>query len=136
MEALTCFSLQTHHGDYASWPGKSQLFMNGDVLPTNIPGYTLLHQFATTSGYLLITDYDCPYEEATEFILLDSAFKIIDRRSVGAAYASYALEDITWSDAQHFTARFYGIQDRWHFAIRTGRVFWPMHRLAMTVSRA
>ena len=133
MQAITRCSLATHEGDYASWPGKSPLIVDGRELPIHIPGYTLLHQYETTSGYVLVTDYDCPFEECTVFILLDKAFNIVDRRFVGAAYCSYALEHISWSGEGQFIARFYGMQERWQFTIRTGRVWWPWHRLAMKV---
>lgn len=131
MRAITRFTLGTHQGEYADWPGKTPLIVDGNVLSTHIPGYTLLHQFAVPAGYLLVTDYDCPFEEVTEFILLDNDFKIIDKRAVGAAYSSYALETITWTDDTQFTAHFYGIADEWRFHIRSGKLAPFTHRLDM-----
>lgn len=35
-------------------------------------GYELLCQFETAAGYLLVTDYDCPFEEAVNFVLVSN----------------------------------------------------------------
>jgi hypothetical protein len=56
---------------------------------------------------LLVTDYDCPFEECTNFILLDAAFKKRASQSLGVPYGSFLLEKIERLDDAHFIATFY-----------------------------
>jgi hypothetical protein len=74
-----------------------------DVL---VPGYTLLHQFRVDDGYLLVTDHDCPFEEATTFTLLDPALRILSVCQVGKMYSSFLLTRLEWLDARRLTAWF------------------------------
>ena len=105
MQEINCFSLEGHTGEYETWPLRSRLFRGGTVLPLTLPGYSLLRQYATVEGYLLVTDYDCPYEEETNFILVDKDCKrILGERSFGTPYASWFLEDLFWHDDRRFTA--------------------------------
>jgi hypothetical protein len=87
------FSLEKHDGAYASWPATSLLFQNGLPTSTRIPGYVLLHEFAVPGGHLLITNYDCPYEEAITLVLLNHKLRILCHRTIGAWYESVWLED-------------------------------------------
>ena len=55
----------------------------------------MLHQFELPAGeYSLITDWDCPFEEAIEFILLDSTLKILAKRKLAVPYCSFLLENL------------------------------------------
>ena len=95
MQKINIFSLQTHLGEYKNWPLKTLLLKNGESTTTYLPGYELLHQFELpASEYLLITDWDCPFEEATEFILLDSTLKILAKRKLAVPYGSFLLENL------------------------------------------
>ena len=95
MEAITLFSLVTHSGAYKDWPLKTPLLLNGQPTLLAIPGFQMLHQFQLQSGdYLLITDWDCPFEEATEFLLISSDFKITARKKLGAPYVSFLLDTV------------------------------------------
>lgn len=109
MTPVDRFALETHEGPYSSWPLRSRLFADGAPTPVRVPGYVLLRQFELPDGhYLLATDYDCPFEEATNFILLGPDLKMLSHRSVGAMYSTFQLKHIAWHDAQHFTASFFG----------------------------
>ena len=111
-----CFSLETHDGPYEKWPTKSRLIVDGVMTEQRLPGYSLLRQFALEDAYLLVTDYDCPFEECTNFILLDAAFKKRVSRSLGVPYGSFLLDKIKQIDASHFIATFY-TDDRWSLSI-------------------
>lgn len=112
----TRFALETHTGPYDKWPLKSRLIVDGMLTELRIPGYSLLHQFEIADGYLLMTDYDCPFEEATVFILLDRQLQMLTHRSIGAPYGSFVLERIEWLDERNLIAVFYQ-DDRWKISI-------------------
>ena len=95
MQAVTLFSLAKHAGEYKDWPLKTPLLLNSQSTSLAIPGFQLLHQFKLQSGdYLLITDWDCPFEEATEFLLISNDFKISARKTLGAPYAGFLLDTV------------------------------------------
>ena len=109
MTPVDRFALETHDGPYSSWPLRSRLFADGEPTHVRVPGYVLLRQFELPDGhYLLATDYDCPYEEATNFVLLGPDLKVRSHRSVGAMYSTFQLKHLVWRDARHFTATFFG----------------------------
>ncbi len=114
---LNRLALEAHDGEYENWPTKSRLIVDGVMMDNHMPGYTLLHQFSLDDGYLLVTDYDCPFEECTNFILLDSSFKKRASRSLGGWYVSFLLEKIERLDATRFVATFY-TDDRWSLSIQ------------------
>lgn len=73
----------------------NRLLQNGVPTACYVPGYRLLHQFQTGTGdYLLICDWDCPFEEASEFVLLSPELRILARRSLGLPYASFVLDGV------------------------------------------
>lgn len=95
MQKINIFSLQAHLGEYKNWPLKTLLQKNGESTTTYLPGYEVLYQFELPAvEYLLITDWDCPFEEATEFILLDSTLKILAKRKLAVPYGSFLLENL------------------------------------------
>jgi hypothetical protein len=106
MTQLTEFSLETHSGPYESWPLKSRLLRNGQPTHLKLSGYQLLHQFRTDSGFLFVTDYDCPFEEMTHFTLCDSNLRRLSNRFLGAPYTSFLLRRVEWLDPRHFMAIF------------------------------
>ena len=110
------FALETHDGPYENWPSKSRLIVDGIVTNQRLPGYSLLHQFALDDGFLLLTDYDCPFEECTNFILLGKILKNRSSRSLGVPYGSFLLEKIEQLDTTQFIATFY-TDDPWKLSI-------------------
>ena len=92
METTTRYSLERHEGPYESWPLRLRLFIDGEPTAVRVPGYNLLHQVALPSGYLLVMDFDCPFEEATSFVLLDRNSRLLCTRTLSIPYGSYKLD--------------------------------------------
>jgi hypothetical protein len=108
MKPITLFSLQTHTGDYANWPQETQLLHNKEPTQTFLPGYQLLHQFQLISGeYLLIADGDCPFEEATEVLLLNADLTLAARHTFSVPYGSFNLDDLQVIDDANLKLTFY-----------------------------
>ena len=123
MKPTTQFLLETLDVPYEQRPSHSQLFVDGKPTSLRLPGYSLLYQFDTQAGFLLVTDYDSPYEETPNFILLSHDLRVVSRRSLGPGLtfipnASYLLKNIEWVDDWHFVAILYGEDSNWLFTIR------------------
>jgi hypothetical protein len=110
------FALEQHGGAYENWPLRSRLVVDGVVRDAAVPGYQLLHQFELPDGYFLVTDFDCPHEEATNFVLLSRSMDVLATRSLGAMYSSFLLDTLSWIDSRQLTATFYD-QDHWRIRI-------------------
>lgn len=110
------FSLETHDGPYEDWPLRSRVLADGAPTTTKLSGYNLLHQFAVTSGYLLITDFDCPFEETTVFTLLDPALQILAKKSLGVPYGSFLLDRVEVKGPNELIVVLYD-NDRWRLTI-------------------
>ena len=126
------FALESHAGPYEKWPLKSRLIVDGALTKIGVGGYSLLHQFELPDGYLLVTDYDCPFEEATDFILLSRDLHVLSQRSIGGAYCSFLLDKIEWIDARNLIAVFYQ-DDRWKISIAAHKI--PYSRLRISARR-
>jgi len=108
MKPITRFALEKHDGPYETWPLRSRLSLDGKPTDISLPGYSLLHQFETSNGYILVTDYDCPYEEITNFALISKQLRLQSCRWLGWMYETFLLERIEWIDDRTFTAFFCG----------------------------
>ena len=132
MKPIERFTLETHDGPYEAWPSRTHVLVNGQRCGLTVSGYVLLRQFETPDAYLLVTDYDCLFEEAVTFTLMSKdPLKELARRTVGAMYASFHLDDLTWADDRHFSATFADIEGRWDFTIRDRSVPFVLPRLGM-----
>ena len=118
MMPIDRFSLETHEGPYEKWPVKSRLFLDGQPTRIKLPGYQLLCQYETADGYILITDYDCPFEESTHFALVSKTLRLKSCRMVGWMYETYILARVEWQDERRFTAFIHGGRP-WRFTIRS-----------------
>ncbi|VWC10495.1 virulence factor [Burkholderia seminalis] len=99
MQPVDRFALDTHDGPCETWPSRTHVLVDGVRSALAVSGYVLLRQFETPAAYLLVTDYDCPFEEAVTFTLVSKdPMRVRARRTVGAMYASCRL------DAEHPTA--------------------------------
>ncbi|MBD9354708.1 hypothetical protein [Methylomonas albis] len=108
MQAIEIFSLKSHAGEYQDWPLRTQLLINGLATSSYVPGYRLLHQFKTSADeYLLICDWDCPFEEATEIILLGSQLNVLAVRSLGVPYGSFWLDEVLVLDNVNLKLTFF-----------------------------
>jgi hypothetical protein len=92
METIGAFSLEQHTGDYADWPLRTRLYIDGRETETCVPGFRIDAQYRCHAGYLLVLSWDCPYEESSEFVLLDPRFRILAHATLGQPYASYLLD--------------------------------------------
>ena len=89
MQPVDDFRLAAHDGPYEGWPLRTPLLRaSGERTGLSVPGYVLRHQLRVGEEWLLVTDWDCPFEEATEVLLIDARPRIIARRRFGAHYAS------------------------------------------------
>ncbi|HGL6719451.1 hypothetical protein NTJ56_12620 [Burkholderia contaminans] len=132
MKPIEHFTLETHDGPYETWPSRTHARVNGERCGLTVSGYVLLSQFETPDAYLLVTDYDCLFEEAVTFTLVSKdPLKALARRTIGAMYASCHLDAMTWADDRHFSATFAGIEGRWDFTIRDRSVPFILPRLGM-----
>jgi hypothetical protein len=117
MQTTTRYALEPHAGPYESWPLRSCLVIDGQPSAVRIPGYSLLRQYALPSGYLLVTDYDCPFEEATSFVLLDRNSRVLCCRTLSVPYGSYNFDKMAWIDERHARITFHD-DDHWSLTIR------------------
>jgi hypothetical protein len=91
MELINTFSLARHTGEYSTWPLASRLLFEGRDTGTAIKGYAIEAQYRWREGYLLITSWECPFEESNNFTLLDKHFRPVATCELGAMYASFLL---------------------------------------------
>ncbi|MGS0892569.1 hypothetical protein ACVBGC_08480 [Burkholderia stagnalis] len=132
MKPVDRFALEAHAGPYESWPPRTRVMMDGMRSGLAVSGYVLLRQFETPAAWLLVTDYDCPFEEAVTFTLVSKdRLKVLAARTVGAMYATCHLDDVTWADDRHFSATFVHIDGRWDFTIRDRAVPFVLPWLGM-----
>lgn len=109
MQPITDYRLAQPPGESAPRPLRTPLlYSDGRETGCKVPGFVLLHQFRVGVETLLITDWDCPYEEATEVMLLDATHRQVARRSFGAMYSSWALRQVEVVDARRLRLDFYG----------------------------
>ncbi|MCL1089866.1 hypothetical protein L2744_09635 [Shewanella profunda] len=97
MQPITGFSLLAECKDgLEPDPLKMPLYFNGQQTHTFIAGLVIEGQYRCvlpnkTSGYLVITSFDCPFEESTEFSLLDDTFALVTKTSLAQLYDSFLL---------------------------------------------
>lgn len=105
---LTLFSLATHQGPYAQWPGKTRLFHDGRATNTDIPGHIIEAQFAVNHYYLIITSQDRLFEDSNDFTLLDKNFTIIAHACVARMYNSFLLDKYRWLSEYEIIVKYRG----------------------------
>lgn len=86
------YSLSRHPGPYADWPATTPLLEHGRLTGARVPGYCLEAQYDTPLGVLLITSYDCPFEESNAFLLLGDGHVELARTELLVPYGSMLLE--------------------------------------------
>jgi hypothetical protein len=129
------FELQAHTGPYQSWPGRSRLIVDGELHSTAVPGYTLLRQYALSDGFLLVTDFDCPFEESTCFVLLSPYLRVLSHRTLGGMYSSFLLKRVQWCTERELVASFIDHGD-WRLTIRSWSVPYLRPRLGLVKDSA
>lgn len=92
MRPISSFGLEQHAGEYKNWPLRTELLRDGQKTGVKVPGFQILHQFERENGeFVLVTDWDCPFEEATEILLLGPSLRVLCRKTFGAPYYSWLL---------------------------------------------
>src|SRR5471032_599619 len=105
MKAIERFALVQHHGPYENWPEKNPVIIDGCASSLSISGFNLLRQYETAAGYLLVTDFDCPYEEAVCFVLVSQDLEtVLSERKICQMYRSFWLDEVVWLDEANFYA--------------------------------
>ena len=112
---------------------RSRLLVDGVETGRILEGLVLEAVRRTDFGTLVLVTEDCPYEEILHAYLLDDAWRVLDRVSLGAAYSSGWLHDLEDLDANTFRFRFFGDADEWTLAAHAPR--WRLHPLACTFSK-
>ena len=83
------------------------LLDNDEPTRARLTGHYLRYQFELAAGFLLITDFDCPFEESTHFSLVSRNYEVLSRRALGAMYCSFVIQWLSWHDATHLQINFY-----------------------------
>src|SRR5262245_49951435 len=135
MKPIDRFTLEKHDGPYESWPLRSRLFLDGKPTGISLPGYSLLQQVETPDGYILVTDYDCPFEEITNFALVSKKLRLQSCRWLGWMYETVLLERIEWNDDRTFTAFFHG-NLCCRFTVRSWGIPYVRPRLKLKLDRS
>lgn len=88
------FSLRTpaNGPDYSAL--NSSLLYKGQETGVDVQGIVLDHQFSLSDGYVLVTSWDCPFEEGYEVSLLNREMKLVSHKSIGPIYSSYQLDSM------------------------------------------
>ena len=92
MRLINSFTLVQHLGEYEQWPLATEVLLDGQASGKQIPGYVIEAQYAHDNYYLLVTSWDCPFEEAQTFVLLSHDLSVLDKKTIGAAYSSIWLQ--------------------------------------------
>lgn len=125
MKQMNRFTLVRHDGPYTSRPTRSMLLLDGEPTTVSLPGYELRHQFETPDGYVFVTDFDCPFEEITSFILVN---KTLSRQS--CRWILCPLPRVEWIDERNFVALI-NDEHRYLFTIRSWWIPYVRPRLRM-----
>lgn len=108
MTPIDRYSLEPHTGPYSSWPLDSPLRVNGVLTQSRVPGYVVEAQYESSLGDILITSYDCPFEESNTFVLLGSAQVVVSRAELVVPYGSFLLHDHWPVDASTIGLHYHG----------------------------
>lgn len=132
MELQQRFALAKHGGPYEHWPVKTALLCDGVPTGTQIEGYVIEAQYCCEAGHLLITSFDCPFEESSSFTLLDQRFHVLATAELLVPYGSFLLNahwplDDTTLQLHYDTRRFYRLR-----IVPPGGLLRRRHRLRLT----
>ena len=92
MREISCFSFKPQPGPYESWSLCSELIQDGKRTGKFVPGFVIGAQYAYKDLYLIVTSWDCPYEESQEFILLSKDLTVLCKKHIGHIYSTVILE--------------------------------------------
>lgn len=93
MKKISKFSFKPQPGPYETWSLCSELINDGECTGKYIPGFIIGAQYSYKDLYLIVTSWDCPYEESQEFILLSKDLTVLCKKHIGHIYSTILLED-------------------------------------------
>jgi len=92
MKEINLFTFRRPSSSYEIWKLESELLMNGKNTNTSIPGFFIEAQYSYKNLYLIVTSWNCCYEDSLEFLLLTKDLEVINKRHMGQLYSSTLLE--------------------------------------------
>jgi len=93
MNKITNFSFKPQPGPYETWSLCSELIKDDKRTGKYVPGFVIGAQYAYKDLYLIVTSWDCPFEESQEFILLSKDLTVLCKKHIGHIYSTILLED-------------------------------------------
>ncbi|WP_415897994.1 hypothetical protein ACMXYX_06670 [Neptuniibacter sp. QD72_48] len=102
------FTIQEHEGEYEGRPLQSALFFCGERLDFTVPGYLIDQQFELPDYYLLFLNWDCPFEEGCEVIVISKQLELVGSYSFMPFYNSYLLDTVVELSKDHYKLTFNG----------------------------
>lgn len=93
MTPIDRYHLPAQAGTAQETPLTSALWVGGRPTGEHVPGCAIEAQYATPLGDLLVTSYDCPFEESNSFVLLDAAARTVARADLAVPYGSFLLNE-------------------------------------------
>ena len=110
MISINKFTLPKHEGNYEDWPLKSVLYYDGKALNVKVRGFVIEEQFELPEYFLLLMNFDCPYEEACEVAVLNKQFKLVGTYIFSTFYGSYLFNQISERSKNCYEMMFHGPQ--------------------------
>ncbi|MDH3608545.1 MAG: hypothetical protein OEQ24_04785 [Gammaproteobacteria bacterium] len=92
MKEISSFLFKPQPGPYETWSLCSELIMDGKRTGKYVPGFVIGAQYAYKDLYLIVTSWDCSYEESQEFILLSNDLTVLCKKHIGHIYSTILLE--------------------------------------------
>jgi hypothetical protein len=96
------FTIQEHEGKYEDRPLKSLLYFNDEELNVKVSGFVIEKQYELPNYFLLLVNWDCPFEEGCEVVVLNKNFEIIGSHSFTPFYNSYLLSSVNELSCNHY----------------------------------
>lgn len=132
MQPIARFALESHAGPYEDWPLTSRLIVDGVPVEPRVPGYVIDAQYDTPFGTLLVTSFDCLFEESNCFLLLDETLRIVAKKELAAPYGSWLL-DAHWPETSGALVLHYQVGVFFRLDVLPPRRWWPRRpRLRLT----
>lgn len=102
-----------------------------DRLVGEVEGLAIDRQYRMAGGeYVIIADYDCPFEEALAISLLDAKFRTLDLRVIGGMYTTGSLRDVTIEGERTLRFSFFA-DDLWELEVLPRARWMPSTDLAL-----
>lgn len=96
------FTIQKHEGRHEDRPLKSMLYFNGEELNFKVPGFVIEKQFELPNYFLLLINWDCPFEEGCELVILNKNLEIVGSHSFVPSFTSYLLSSVSELSDNHY----------------------------------